>query len=297
MNAQPLDWNDLRFVLAVCHEGSLSGAARRLNVNHSTVFRRINAVEEMLGVRLFERLSNGYAMTEAGEAVLQTGERIENEVLGLSHKLIGKDLRLSGVLKVTAPDALAVKILMPHLTAFSKRYPEIQLELSVASNYFNLTQREADIAVRATNTPPDTLIGHRVCRLATTIYGSTAYLANHLEKSCEQFAWLMPNDELTNLPVSQWKKSVYPRANIVFRSNSFLALFEATKKGQGVSPLPCFLGDPDLDRIIAPPEELVSELWLLSHPDLRQTARVRAFTEFLTAALKQDSNVLEGIAL
>ena len=293
MNAQQLDWNDLRYVLAVCHEGSLSGAARALNVNHSTVFRRINAIEEMLGVRLFERLSNGYAMTEAGEAALRVGDRIENEVLGLSHKLIGKDLRLSGVLRVTAPDALAIKILMPHISEFSKQYPDIQLEFSVASNFFNLSQREADIAIRATSSPPDTLIGHRVCGLATGIYGTSEYLN---EASSEHLPWLMPDDELAHLPVTRWQKKHYPEDSVVFRSNSFLALFEAARQGQGIAPLPCFLADPEhkLDRIIAPLEELDTELWLLTHPDLRRTARVRAFTEFLLLLLKKQRNLFEG---
>lgn len=297
MNAQPIDWNDLRYVLAVCREGSLSGAARVLSVNHSTVFRRINAIEEELGVRLFERMSNGYAMTEAGEAVLQTGERIENEVLGLSHKLIGKDLRLSGKLKITAPDALAVNILVPHLNSFSKRYPEIQLELSVASNFFNLNQREADIAIRATSTPPEFLIGHRICDLATTIYGSTSYLNKHPKEISNQFSWIMPDDELANLPVSKWKKAIYPEANIVFRSNSFLAMLKAAKAGQAIAPLPCFLADydNDLERIIPPPDELSTELWVLMHPDLRQTARVRALSEFLTIKLRKESNLIEGI--
>jgi len=293
MNAQPLDWNDLRTVLAVCQEGSLSAAARKLGVNHSTVFRRIGALEDLLGVRLFERLSSGYVMTEAGEAILQAGERIENEVLSLSHKLIGKDLRLSGVLRVTAPDALAVKVLMPHMSGFTKQYPDIRLEFSIAGNYLNLGQRETDVAIRVTTSPPETMIGRKVCGLATSAYASTEYLNNH---QAEAYSWLMPDDELVHLPAGKWLKRQHPEAHIAFRSNSFLALLEAVRRGQGLAPLPCFLADPDqqLQQIIKPPEDLNAELWVLSHPDLRRTARVRAFTEFLLEVLKEEIDLFEG---
>ena len=296
MNAQSLDWNDLRFVLAVCHEGTLSGAARRLGVNHSTVFRRINGVEDQLGVRLFKRLQSGYAMTEAGEAVLEAGDLIENEVLQLSHKLIGRDLRLHGTLRVAAPDALAAKVLTPHIAAFSDNYPDIQLELSISNSHMNLTRREADVAIRATRIPPEAVIGRRVCTLATTIYGSTSYLAAHVDQSPRHYSWLMPDDELAYLPATKWLHDNYPSAQTLLRSNSFLTLFEAAKQGHGVVPLPCFLGDPDpeLQRVIDPMEDLASEVWLLTHPDLRRTARVRTFTDFMMDALKKKKDLLEG---
>lgn len=296
MNAQQLNWNDFEYVLAVCQTGSLSGAARKLDVNHSTVFRRINAIEEMLGVRLFERLSNGYAMTEAGEAVFETGERVENEILGLSSLLVGKDLRLSGILRVTAPDALAVKILMPLIAEFSRDYPGIEIALSVSSDYVNLSQREADVAVRATPSPPETLVGRRICSMATSIYGSTTYLRDKPDCINDDSVWLMPDEDLPHLPVTKWKNKHYPNNRITLRSNSFLSLFEATKQSQGISPLPCFLADKekDLQRCIAPPNELNSEVWVLSHPNLRKTARVRAFTDFLVTALEKESDLLEG---
>lgn len=296
MNAQPLDWNDLRYVLAVCQEGTLSGAARKLSVNHSTVFRRINTIEEMLGVRLFERFKNGYAMTEAGAAVLETGERIENEIHSLSHKLIGRDLRLHGSLRIAAPDALAAKILTPHLAEFSRNYPKIKLELLIANSHLNLTKREADVAVRATMSPPQASIARRVCTLATTVYGSVSHLATRSKLPFEEYCWLMPDDELAYLPAVSWLDDFCPRANIVLRSNSFLNLLEAARQGHGVVPLPCFLADPapDLERLFEPVAALASEVWILTHPDLRRTARVRAFVDFLRNALLGDIALIEG---
>ena len=299
MNTQDIAWDDFRTVLAVCREGTLSGAARLLGVNHSTVFRRINALEEKLGVRLFERLPEGYAMTEAGESVREAGERIENEVLGLSRKLIGRDLGLHGTLRVTAPDAFAIKRLTPLLVRFSKRYPDIRLELSMANHYLDLARRETDVAIRATTTPPETVIGRRLCALVTTVYGAGSYLESSPPgQTMEQHAWLMPDDALSLLPFAPWLKKHYPSASVVYRSNSLLGLFEATRCGMGIAPLPCFLGDPEsgMQRLIDPPEALASELWLLTHPDLRRTARVRAFMEFLTEAMDSEQELIEGRA-
>jgi len=296
MITQALEWNDLHLVLAVCREGTLSGAARLLDVNHSTVFRRIGAIEQKLGVRLFERLTTGYMMTEAAEAIFESSERIENEVLGLSRKLIGRDLRLSGVLRVAVPDALLMKVLMPHLGLFSQRYPEIQLELVISNNYLNLTKREADIAVRVTQSPPETVLGRRVCAMMTTLYGSTEYLARHSDEAIENHRWLMPDENLAHLPISKWLERKYPKATVVLRCNTLLGLYEAVVQSLGVASLPCFLADPDakLNRILPPPDDLTSELWLLTHPDLRRTARVRALMDFLVEALDKEKDLIEG---
>ncbi|VAW52453.1 Transcriptional regulator, LysR family [hydrothermal vent metagenome] len=296
MNAQPLEWNDLHFVLAVCREGTLSAAARALGVNHSTVFRRIGAIEKKLGVRLFERLTSGYIMTKAGEAMLESGERVENEVLGLSRKLIGRDLQLRGVLRVAVPDALLTKILMPHLGVFSQRYPKIQLELIISNNYLNLTRREADIAVRATQDPPETVVGRRMCAMMTTIYGSTEYLARQTEGAIENHTWLLPDESLIQLPIIKWLGRHYPKATIGLRCNTLLGLHEAVAHNFGVAALPCFLGDPDtrLKRILPLTDALDSELWLLTHPDLRRTARVRALMDFLANVLEKEKNLIEG---
>ncbi|VAW60174.1 Transcriptional regulator, LysR family [hydrothermal vent metagenome] len=296
MNAQLLEWNDLHFVLAVCREGTLSAAARTLGVNHSTVFRRIATIEKKLEVRLFERLASGYMMTEAGEAMLESGERVENEMLGLSRKLIGRDLQLSGVLRVAVPDALLIKILMPHLRAFSREYPKIQLELIISNNYLNLTRREADIAVRATQKPPETVVGRRMCSMMTTVYGSTEYLSRQGEGRIENYTWLLPDESLIQLPIIKWLDRNYPKATSALRCNTLPGLYEAAIHGLGVAALPCFLGDLEtrLSRILPPVDELASELWLLTHPDLRRTARIRALMDFLAKVLEKEKNLIEG---
>lgn len=296
MNAQVLEWSDLNLVLAICRSGTLSGAARTLGINHSTVFRRINAIEEKLGVRLFDRLPMGYAMTEAGEAVLKSAERIENEVYGLSRQLVGRDLNLQGSLRVTAPDGLALNILTPYVTTFCQTYPDIQLNLSVTNSFLELSQREADVAIRFTRRPPESAVGRRVCKFAFSIYGSNEYLQHQAIDSLESYLWLMPGEGLEMLPVTKWLEKNYPGAKVVFRSNTFLSLFGAAKEGLGIAPIPCFLGDRDLTlkRLLKPPKELESELWLLIHPDLKYTARVRAFVDFLLESLQADKDLIEG---
>lgn len=296
MKTQALEWNDLHLVLAVCREGTLSGAARLLNVNHSTVFRRIGAIEKKLGVRLFERLNTGYMMTEASEAILESGERIEDEVHGLSRKLIGRDLHLSGVLRVAVPDALLINLLMPHLGLFSQRYPQIQLELVISNNYLNLSKREADIAIRVTQSPPETVLARHVCAMMTTLYASTEYLARQSDEAIENHRWLMPDENLANLPITKWLGRKYPKATVVLRCNTLLGLHEAVVQGLGVASLPCFLADPNskLNRILPPPDDLTSELWLLTHPDLRRTARVRVLMDFLVESLEKEKDLIEG---
>ena len=287
MKAQVIEWNDLRLVLAVCRHGTLSGAARELGVNHSTVFRRIGAIEEKISVRLFERLPSGYVMTEAGEAMLESAERVETEVFNLSRKLVGGDLRLNGNLRVTAPDALTIEILMPYIARFCRTYPGIELDLTVENGFLDLSQREADVAIRSTDTPPDMAIGRRLCQLGATVYASKQYLDENPDLDITQYTWLMPQKGLDWFSANQWLARKYPAALVTFRSNTLLGLYEAVKYGMGVAPLPFFLGDPEVGfkSILLPPKEFASELWLLTHPDLRRTARVRVFVDFMTEAI------------
>ncbi len=296
MNAQELEWNDLHVVLALCRSGTLSGAARDLGVNHSTVFRRIIAIEKKIDVRLFERLASGYAMTEAGELMFASAERVETEVFGLSRKLIGGDLRLSGYLQVTAPDALTIEVLMPHIAHFCKTYPRIELDLTVENGFLDLSQREVDVAIRSTNKPPDMAVGRRLCKLGATIYGSARYIEEQDDRSIAQYAWLMPRKGLDWFSVNQWLERCYKNAHVTLRSNTLLGLFEAVKLDLGVAPLPFFMGDleTDLKRVIEPPKEFESELWVLIHPDLRRSARVSAFVDFMTEAISHAQDIIEG---
>ena len=297
MNAQSMDWNDIHLILTICEQGSLSGAARKLNINHSTVFRRITAIEEKLDVRLFDRLNNRYVMTEAGSAVLDYGQRIENEVLGLTNELIGKDLRLKGTLRITAPESLLSILIMPIVAEFSKLYPDINLEIDNGNNNLNLRKREADIAIRPTNTPPSTFAGKKICNLASGIYGSIDYLSSIKGSALNELSWLMPGGELKQLTVNKWLKKNHPDASVQLYSNSICNLYNAVKLNMGVAPLPCFLGDQEetFKCVLGPIDDLTVELWILFHPDLRKTSRVRAFIDFFSYAIESKINKISGL--
>src|SRR5690554_1981895 len=190
MDAQAQNWDDLRVFLAVARAGSLSGAARALGVNHSTVFRRIGAFEQMLGVRLFERLPNGYLLTPAGEAMREGALRVEEEIAGLSRKVTRQDLRLSGTVRVTTIDMLAFGLLPRHIAGFRKDYPGIEIELVVGNATLNLGRREADIALRVGSEPPESLVGRRVGRLVFAVYGSADYCAEKRDPDLAQHDWI-----------------------------------------------------------------------------------------------------------
>jgi molybdate transport repressor ModE-like protein len=283
---------DLRTLLAIAREGSLAGAARRLRVNHSTVFRRLGAIEARLGTRLFERQGGSYVTTAAGEDLLRTAERVEAEVEALERRLSGQDLRLTGSLRLTAPDDISEVLVMPLLAEFRHSYPEITVELAVDNRMLNLTRREADVALRPTRQPPETLAGRRIAGLASAVYGPAGADGGNTSDR-RWVAW----EEGGGPPlVARWLAEHVDRHAIAYRSNSMLNQASAARAGLGLAVLPCFLagGDPRLQRISGPLPELATELWLLTHPDLQRTARIRALLDLLYDALRQKRALFEG---
>jgi DNA-binding transcriptional LysR family regulator len=292
-----MDWDDLRYVLAVADAGSLAGAARRLGVNHTTVLRRVGAFEERLGLRLFERLPTGYVLTAGGEQLIAAARDIDATVTGLERKLAGQDLRLAGSIRVTTTDTLMASILPEILAEFRGGHPGIQVEIALSNLMFNLTRREADIAIRPADDPPETLIGRRICAIAFAVYGSPDYLARADQaKSLADHQWIAPDDSLASTATSRWMRTELAQAEITLTADSLFALHQAARVGLGLAALPCYLGDtaPDLVRVHPPIPELQTALWILTHADLRHTARVRAFTEFAGEAFAQRRPLLEG---
>ena len=295
MSIDEPDWDDLRNVLAVARAGGLSGAARALGVNHSTVFRRLQALEARLDTRLFERGRRGYAPTAAGDDIVAVAERLESDIVALTRRLAGQDRRLTGTLRLTAPDDIAEVLLLEPLARFRGAYPGLRLELVVDNRALNLTRREADLAVRATRTPPETLIGRRVGPVASAIYAAPE-LAKDLPVSPDPSAltWVAWDEGLGPAALANWQRRTVPAEAVAYRANSLLNLAAAVRAGIGVGVLPCFLGDRDLVWVAPPDPALETELWLLSHPDLRRNARVRALSDFLFAALRGRARALKG---
>jgi len=289
------DWDDLRFFLAVARKGSIRGAAALLEVNHSTVSRRIDAFEKKLGARLFERLPSGYFMTHAGEGMRQSAESIEAEFHAIDRRVVGRDAKPSGLLRVTLLDAMAQKLLMPDIVQFNRAHSGIELELVASDSTANLSKREADVAIRISNDPPDSLVGRRVVKLATASYASVDYLARMARPDGKSdLTWIGWDDPVSD---PQWvRDGPYPEIPARNRINHSMLQLEAAKAGMGMAVLPCFLGDAERSLRRVAPERATPlwEIWLLTHEDLRRTARVRLFMDFMANAILAKKDLLEG---
>ena len=288
MNAQMIDWNDIPLVLAICETGSLSGAARKLGCNHSTVFRRLNGLEEKLGVSLFERSGRGYVMTAAGEHFFQQGLELKERVIGIERDLSGQDLRLEGPLTVTTTDALQHR-LTPIFLAFQKKFPHVELRLIAGTHFLDVGQRAADIALRPTNHPPEQLIGRKLLPIAYAIYAHTDYLNDLQGVPPEHHRWVCLDESMTSSPMVKLTALHKADGAPVTVTTSVIGVFDLVRAGLGIAALPCFLGEksPELVRLHRPDPAFNSELWMLAHPDIRRSARIHAFFGFATEQIRQ----------
>jgi DNA-binding transcriptional LysR family regulator len=297
MNAQTNSWDDLRLVLALVRGGGLSGAARLLGVNHTTVLRRLNTAEQRLGAKLFERMPTGYAPTAAGEEMAEVAAHLEEDILAIERRVAGRDVRLSGTVRCATVDGLADFFLAPLLAAFQDAYPGIVVELLVSERTVNLTRRDADVAIRPTNTPPETLIGRRVGRMTYAVYGHVRYLATIADAGDpSRYRWLGVDEALAGTSLGHWQAAHVSEQAIVLRSNSLKTLLAAVDAGMGVALLPRFFAErlPDLRPILPQMKAPPVDLWILTHPDARRSARVRAFTEFMGERIHALGHLLEG---
>lgn len=291
-----LEWGDLRVLLAICREGSLVGAARALRQDHSTLFRRLNRIEERAGVRFFERLPSGYAMTDAGEIALAFGERIEGEFHALGREIDGRDARLTGTVRVTAPDGICTVLLPPVLAAFRRLHPGVRIELLEATAALDLARRETDIAIRATRKPPDDSLAKRLSDFRFAPYASPAYLKAAGRRPLAEHDWVTIGAVIDWFVPSVWKTHALAAERLVMTSNSVTAVLAAARAGAGVAALPCYRGDaePGLVRAGPPFPHLDMTLWIITHPVLRHTARVRVLMASLAEALEQHAPLFAG---
>jgi DNA-binding transcriptional LysR family regulator len=289
-----MEWDELRYVLAVADAGSLAGAARALGVNHTTVLRRVGAFEKRLGLRLFERLPTGYVPTAGGEELIATARRIDETVVALERRLAGQDLRLAGPLRVTTTDTLMASLLPEILAEFHAAHPGIRIEVALSNQMLDLSRRDADVAIRPANDPPESLVGRRVGRIAFAVYGSRAYLKRR-RRDLAAHSWVAPDDSLAGTSVAAWMRKALPSVTVTLRADSLLGLMRAAQAGLGLAALPCYLGDgAGLARVQGPVAAMDTSLWILTHDDLRHTARVRAFMDFAALAFRRRHAQLEG---
>ena len=283
------NWDDIRYFLAVARCGNLSTAAKQLGVNHSTVSRRIQALEERHGVRLFERLPSGYEMNLAASAIYELALELEAKNQQVFRQLFGQDSRLQGEINLTMPHDIFDYLLCQDLAEFKQHQPDILTNLVVAKGVKNLAAREADIAIRLTAEPPDYLIGKRVANIQHGLY---SLVNRDLSEAVPIIVW----SGESALPL--WALEHYPKAEIAMRVDDLYSMYAAVKAGIGVARMPCYLPDVIADKTVTrlPISLPLSTwgVWVLSHVDLRNTAKVRSCREFLAEKLQARKALFEG---
>jgi DNA-binding transcriptional LysR family regulator len=279
-------WDDIRLFLALARGRTSRVAARHLGVNQSTVSRRLSALEEASGVRLFERGPTGLVLTEAGHEVLVAAERIEEEFAVLERQVLGRDTRLAGRIRLSLPD-LGVAACAPTLAEFSRLYPDVNLEVTVDNGYVELGHQQADVALRLGTGPPEHLVGRRIAATRVAVYASPAYLDRQPDPSrLADLDWVRWEEPWRRIPPERWTDEHVPPERTRARVNTNLALVELLAAGLGVGFQLCLTADVDPRlRRVAEPASFGLSLWLLTHEDLRRTSRIRAFLRFVGDAL------------
>jgi DNA-binding transcriptional LysR family regulator len=294
-----LNWDDLRVVLAVAGNGTLSGAARQLAVRHSTVLRRIDALEDALQVRLFERLRSGYLLTDAGETLRQAAEQCEPLIVEAERRITGGDTHLRGNLRVTTGPFVAQHLLAVPLAKFCTAHPDIEIEMRATLDHIDLSQREADVALRVASEVPDYLVGRKLGLLRFRVYGwqDAPFMAGRTRRSrmlpvktlIQDYPWISLERDVMERPSNRWLNTHLPASSVAIRTDHFPGALALLKTGIGVALMPDFIAQdvPGLVALSATIDELTTPLWVLIHPDLRQNARVRAFMQMVGDALAE----------
>ncbi|GKQ49392.1 LysR family transcriptional regulator [Bradyrhizobium sp. Ce-3] len=288
-----IDWDDVRYFLAVARGGSVRAAAERLAVNHSTVLRRVAQLEERLGAHMFEKLPSGYRLTAAGEEVLELAEQMEASSHQLETRVLGRDQGVRGRLRVTLAPPLATHLLIPDFAEFARQHPDIEMEILSSGELANLTNREADVAIRVVydrKTLPLNLHGLKGPELFGAVYVSRDRLA----ASPDPVRWIV----ISMHGIPDWAREVRS-TGVPFRVTDAEAQIAAVRQGLGMTTLPCFVGDADplLGRVPGTDLHMYGTLWLLTQGETRKTKRVRLFTEFVSRRLAAYAPLLAGLSI
>lgn len=294
---QNIEWDDFRLVKMIAEHRALGPAAEALKLNHSTVFRKLNSLEEQLGTRVFERSRSGYVPTAAGEEMLLIASQMAESVTDFERRIAGMDSRPTGELRVTTTDTIFSHLLAPIFVGFREQYPGITLDVIIESRALNLSRRDADIAIRAASDPPETLIGRRIGLLAWAPYMRKGSVIP-TDKSIYDLdlKWIGFGDPISGSNAGRWFHDRVPESRISVAVSSVASAAIAIKTGLGAGLLPCFVGDqtPELQRVGPPIPNIASNIWILTHADLRRSVRTRAFLDYVGNELARRKKLIEG---
>ncbi|GGY75252.1 LysR family transcriptional regulator [Marinobacter zhanjiangensis] len=294
-----MDWDYLRYVHALTNGGTLARAGELLGVHQTTVLRRLDQMEEELGVQLFERNRDGLALTPAGDLAFREADRLSVDMENLERRLVGQEAQPEGRVRLATTDSLLNGLLAPLLADLLVDHPGIELEAISSTDVAGLTQRDADLVLRPTNQPQQTQVGARIGCIESAIYGSQAYLDRHPFDESDlpgTHVWVIPDDSFVHLATGRWYRRNLRRATATLRCNSLLGMCGLIRSGGGLGVLPCYLGDrtADLKRLSSPLEGESIDLWLLAQQDSRRMARIRVAQNFLTDRLMSLQPLLDG---
>ena len=296
-----LDWNDLRYFLAVARDGSTLAAAKTLRTSQTTVARRIAALERALGIQLFEKRQAGYALTPAGEDLLDKAKRVEISAAAFADAASARTRDLAGIVRITSEEIYALSLISPLLRDLHEQHPEIIVELDTTSALRDLGKGEADIALRSSmQEQPAGLVGRRLGVDDWTLYCSRDYADRHGRptsiKELKKHAIVGGGGEKLWHHYQEWLHSMDLEDRVAMHHASSTGLLTAIRSGFGVAVLPCVVGDadPDLIRCIPPRDGHGRALWLLTHERVRHAPRVRAVIDFLYERLSRHVRSLEA---
>jgi DNA-binding transcriptional LysR family regulator len=282
-------WDDYRMFLYVAESGSLYAASKRLKVNHTTVFRRINALEDKLKTKLFERNNNGYILTNSGVQLFEELKEFDEKINNASLKIIGRDISLRGKVKLAASDTLGFLVLPKLLKKFNQLYPEIFVELIISPQVYDLSKREADIALRVSKNPSQYLFGKLVGKVDIGVFSGKKYKAKKtLDESFEKDSWVVGVEQLENHDHNRWLLQKSTGKNFISGGNHMIAIASLVQSNLGLGVIPIYLSKilPNL-KLLHKVSELESKLWILTHQDLKNNCKVRALMDFLSKELKE----------
>lgn len=291
-----IDWDDVRIFLAVARQGSVRAAAGRLKLNHSTVLRRIALLEERLGARLFDKLPSGYRLTTAGDEVLGSAQEMEASSSRLETTIFGRDQSARGVLRVTMAPSVATHLLMADVADFARVHPEVEIDILSLYQPVNLTNREADVALRVVHDRgalPPNLHGLPGPEVFGGVYATPGLLEAAQIGEGAPIRWIIRDAD----EVADWAHAGdLQQSEVPLRVSTPDAELAAARLGMGVVTLPCFVGDtePLLMRVPGTPLRLHGALWMLTQSETRRTKRVRLFTEFMAGRLTAQAPLLAG---
>jgi DNA-binding transcriptional LysR family regulator len=275
---------ELALLLSLVRGGNLAAAAQLAGVDSSTVFRTVQRSEKSLGQRLFERSRDGYRATELGQRLAEHAERIEAELEAARSLAQVREAAVSGLVRISTTDTLLNGLLLPSLHALRAAHPQLRLEIHARNELANLTQREADVALRATAKPPAHLVGRQLGPIRSAVFIARAAAPKRSRDiDLANASWIAVDEALPEHPSVRWRRKHLPRVEPALRLNSVQAVFDAVRRGLGVGIAPLFLarGVDDVTAITPPLDECETQLWLLTHPESRHLRRIQAVADHI----------------